>query len=339
MNKNNLNDLIIEHLAFFQVLRILTACILAFIIDQAFQLPYGTWAPITIIVVMSANYSGAVSSKANQRIIGTAIGALLGLTLYLLPNSMQTLHYILLLIMLSASLFFTLGKYSYSAILASVTLILVAGFGPGDLHIALWRTTNVIWGGLLAILCSKFLFPAKAENHFKALCVKFLVEFHGIYDQHNRNASQDKEYTPIDLSKCKAIVKQLASLEASGEQENPKNKIVMKSILGCQTRMFSLLESITQTPWRHQYGHKKIQSLCGLFEAKNQMAFLIETLSNRYHTHQACLIDTDQLSILDLYPEIDGDVITDISFYGYLWLNRELARQLSLLSKYLNQFE
>lgn len=77
-----LHQQIIKYMRLFHVLRIIIACIVAFSIDIIFKLPYGTWAPITIIVVMSAKYSGEVSDKASQRILGTTIGAILGLSLY-----------------------------------------------------------------------------------------------------------------------------------------------------------------------------------------------------------------------------------------------------------------
>lgn len=96
--------------------------------------------------------------------------------------------------MLAVTLF-TLGKYSYGAILASVTLVLVAGNGPGNLTIALWRTVNVLWGGLLAILASKFLFPARASYHFKILSGDYLEQFHLVYSQHNQLAHQQEEDT------------------------------------------------------------------------------------------------------------------------------------------------
>ena len=222
--------------------------------------------------------------------------------------------------------------------MASVTLILVAGFGPGDLHIALWRTTNVIWGGLLAIVCSKYLFPARAGIHFHFLCQHFLSQFHVLYDEHNQNANKQEAYLAIDLSTCKSTLKKLTSLESSVIQELPQDKKSIKEIIGCQTRMFSLLENISQTPWSHQYGHHKIQNLIGLSEAKKQMSCLIEQLSCQFSDHKVVIIEQQSLSILSLYPEIEeGNVRTDISFYGYLWLNRELARQLSSLSKCFHQ--
>ncbi|KJG13801.1 hypothetical protein UB38_06970 [Photobacterium iliopiscarium] len=53
------------------------------------------------------------------------------------------------------------------------------------------------------------------------------------------------------------------------------------------------------------------------------------------------VINKSQLEILALYPKLatNVDSRTDISYYGYLWLNRELARQVAELSEWLCQFE
>ncbi len=335
----NLNKTIIKNIRLFNMLRILISCVIAYTIAMFFHIPYIAWAPITIIVVMAANYSGAISHKASQRISGTFLGALLGLSLYLLPETDKILHYTLLLSMLAVTLFFTLGKYSYGAILASVTLVLVAGNGPGDLTIALWRTVNVLWGGLLAILASKFLFPARASYHFKVLSGDYLEQFHLVYSQHNQLAHQQEEHEPINLAPLNATLKQLSGLEGSIKHETPNQGNCTKKLIQCYERMFSLLENITQTPWSHQYGHRKIQELDGLFEAKEQLSNCIATLAEHISSEAALpyVLQQKDLEILSLYPTIAGskEPRTDISFYSYLWLNRELARKLIGVTEYI----
>lgn len=334
---------IIKHMRLFHVLRIIIACIIAFSIDIIFKLPYGTWAPITIIVVMSAKYSGEVSDKASQRILGTTIGAILGLSLYFFPVDNVYWHYGSLIVMLCVSLYFTLGEYSYSAILTSVTLVLVAGSGPGDLHIALWRTTNVLWGGLVAIIASQYLFPAKATDHFKLVCGDFLRVFHQNYSEHNALVNSDDAYREIPLSQLRQTLNKITSLESSIGHETPAMKQPVKKAIACQVRMFNLLENIIQTQWRHQYSKEKVQEIRALSQAKEQLSLMCKQCGEDLLSPQNPLmvINKSQLEILALYPKLapSADSRTDISYYGYLWLNRELARQVAELSEWLCQFE
>lgn len=339
----SIDKLIIKNLRLFHVIRMTLVCVIAVVIGALFALPYSAWAPITIIVVMASDYAGAVVDKANQRIVGTIIGAACGLSLYLLPATYAVTHYVLLIAILAIFLFFTLGKYSYSAILASITFVLVAGNGPSELHVAAWRTFNVIWGALLAMAASKWLFAAKASYHFKLLTQDFLIKFQDIYQQHNQQMQDEKAYQRAALAELETVSKKLSSIAPSAIQEESQLTQTITEITALQVRMFNLLENMVKTPWSHQYGSQKIKHCAGLFESKQQTVILIKQLADYIDESDKALppfvISPDDLSILQLFPKIEDDheVKTDISYYGYLWLNRELARQVIAINHEINQ--
>lgn len=329
---------IIEHIRIFHVFRILFVCTSSYVIGEVLDLPYSSWAPITIVVVMASDYSGAVVDKANQRIIGTVIGAATGLALYFLPLNYEIVHYILLLLFLAVFIYFTIGPYSYSAVLASVTFFLVAGNGPSDLDIAIWRTFNVFWGAILAILASIWLFPAKATCQFKLLTEEYLCQLDLIYERHNSQITKDEEYNPVDISKLKEILGKISGLETSVGHESKTIKDSVKKIISCQVGIFNLIESIINTSWSYQYSDRKIKHAENLFESKQKTALIIKELSHYLRDDekqtQALKVDENDFPILLLYPKIpsDHDTKTYVSYFGYIWLNRELARKIMTLS-------
>lgn len=57
--------------------------------------------------------------------------------------------------------YLTLGKRPYMALLIGITLAVVIGAGTGDISIALWRSGDVIFGSLLALLFTS-IYPQHA---------------------------------------------------------------------------------------------------------------------------------------------------------------------------------
>ena len=334
---------VISHHRWLHALRIMLTCTIAVLINWLGHVPYGMWSLITIIVVMSATYLGAVWAKANQRIGGTIIGALLGLSLYFLPTQDALLHNVLFLLMIGGAMYFTIGKFSYGAVLIGITLTLVAASGPGDLSVALWRTVNVLWGAILSMLCSRFLFPARATKHFQLLSSQFLTQFSKVYQAHNKQVCLKSEGNlKVELALLLSSMAKQTALQPNILKESPQFTSQIKAIINGERRVLTILEALVATQWQTQQGHSKLNTLRGLGAAKHQLSEHLSTLGEQIDLGHPCVIPEKQLDILRLQPvrEPDAleDVNSDVSYYGYLWLNRELARQLCLLSLNLHQF-
>ncbi len=335
---------VVAHHRWLHALRMMLTCTIAVIINSVGHVPFGMWSLITIIVVMSATYVGAIVAKGTQRIGGTIIGALLGLSLYFMPWHAPWLHNTLYLIFIGIAMYFTIGKYSYGAVLIGITLTLVAASGPGDLSVALWRTVNVIWGAILSMICSRYLFPARAQKHFQLLCSDFLETFTRIYQTHNSQLRDQTPYEALSVDELQGIMAKISGLQANVIKESTGMSVQVKRVVACQRRLLNILEALTQTPWRHQYGHDKLCQLAGLCDAKQEVAMLSQRLSEQINQGDGFVIFSDKLQILTLLPahqkenSDQDDVNSDISYYSYLWLNRELARQLCSLSVGASQY-
>ncbi|WP_183130084.1 FUSC family protein, partial [Serratia plymuthica] len=129
------------------------------------------------------SFWGNVLQRALQRIAGTVFGAVSGLiALYLELYSLS-----LMLAWCGVVMFFcgylTLGKRPYMALLVGITLAVVCGAGAGDMHTALWRSGDVIFGSLLALLFSS-IYPQRAYILWRmqlADCLQSAGKIYGAY--------------------------------------------------------------------------------------------------------------------------------------------------------------
>ncbi|GBU14513.1 hypothetical protein AwEntero_31140 [Enterobacterales bacterium] len=136
-----LDNVIYSHYRIAHALRIALAFVLTFVIVRLTEIPEGTWPLITLVVVMGPiSFWGNVLQRVSERIAGTVFGSASGLIalwleLYSLPLMLAWCG-----IVMFVSGYLTLGKRPYMALLIGVTLAVVCGAGPGDMHTALWRS-------------------------------------------------------------------------------------------------------------------------------------------------------------------------------------------------------
>jgi len=149
--------------------RVTAAAAASFILASALGLPQGYWAVITAVVVVQASI-GATLGASGDRLIGTGAGALVGaLAAWLRPPS----HWGEL-----GALAASIALLSYGAAvrpslkIAPVTaVIMIVGNATsqhGSLVAAGLRVADIALGGVLGILATLFVFPARARDAVKA---------------------------------------------------------------------------------------------------------------------------------------------------------------------------
>jgi uncharacterized membrane protein YccC len=127
-------------------------------------IPHGLWASVTVMVVMGGlQHQGTIRGKSYERMLGTALGAIMGLAvigLHSLTGS-TTLIYLLMSVLSGISAYYAIGKSGYVALLTGITLSIVAGHGGNDINEGLWRTLNVFIGIVLALSFAQ-VYPLRA---------------------------------------------------------------------------------------------------------------------------------------------------------------------------------
>ncbi|MFT6984805.1 MAG: hypothetical protein ACJAT7_000606 [Psychromonas sp.] len=329
---------VIRHQHMLHIARVVIACAIALFVIRVFDFPHSNWALITIIVVMGPiSYLGSVLTKANQRLIGTIIGASLGLALYLLPAAYIMLHDFFLLLILAVAMYAVKGKHSYAAVLVALTLFLVAGGGGGDIAVAEWRAINVIWGSVLSIICSRLFFPSRALIHFQLLVTEFLQlssDYYLMHSKHLHSSVQISDYNlkllSVNLAKQRSLMEHIYK-EWKGENQDITDIVIM------ERRVLSVLETLINREWDSQNAVQTIRENSQLIKATGQLFKRINKLSMQVDIGEVDQLLTDDIRLLSItyetFSTIDSSENMDnFTFFGYLWLNHELAHHISSIS-------
>jgi uncharacterized membrane protein YccC len=142
-----------------QPLRTATAAALSYLAYRAFQLPHGYWAVISAVIVMQSNLGRSISAGAN-RLLGTAIGALVGALVFRMSG--LDVWGVFLAIVLTMAIC-SIRPLQQSQRLAGVTASIVMLVGEGSAWRAGYsRFVDVALGIVVALLVS-FLWPSRAE--------------------------------------------------------------------------------------------------------------------------------------------------------------------------------
>ncbi|GAB4166353.1 MAG: hypothetical protein Fur0032_03680 [Terrimicrobiaceae bacterium] len=150
------------------------AAVLAFFVAQLIRLESPQWSVITVIVLMPAQFAGAVAEKAFFRVVGTILGGLAG---YFITASLEQSPLIFLTMVVLCVGFgvmmFGQPHAPYAFFLFALTVIVVAGNGmanPADSwRVALARTEEVFLGVVVSVLVSALVWPRFARLEFQKL--------------------------------------------------------------------------------------------------------------------------------------------------------------------------
>lgn len=155
-----------QHQRAIHAIRLGLAVVCATAIGQIFTLPHSEWIPITVFVVLGTlQYQGAIVAKAWERMLGTVIGMVVGLTLLWLNQRYleHNIVFFLLVALVSAACGWkSLGTHGYIAMLAGLTMCMLLGHGGNHwLEDGLLRALNVVIGAVIALSASR-LIPIKS---------------------------------------------------------------------------------------------------------------------------------------------------------------------------------
>lgn len=330
---------------YLYTLRATIALSLTFIIITFFNIPHSVWAPVSTLMVMgNLPHVGGVLDKGGQRLIGTVLGALLGIMLLLLPSSHPSTVYVATLLAIAIALHasFT-SRYGYSVLMFGITLLMVVGDGNQDLTIALWRALDVLLGTTVGIVVTIVVLPQKATDLFRFMLADNLDRIASLYHAHTTATDADPGSTLEEMKKTTAkLIKQRGLIDAV-HKEGRLRRGELDSLLSLERRMISTVELLLETHWDTRNGHDIIESLEGLREEQHQLAHSLSALAHQVRTGQE--IDLE-IAAFDLQRHagraFEGQSSSGRALFspsGYLWLNRELARQARALVGYLGNIQ
>jgi uncharacterized membrane protein YccC len=145
---------------------------LAFFVSLLIRLETPIWSLLTVMVIMIAQYVGAIAEKSFYRILGTVIGAVIG---FLLTGALEQSPVIYLLavgaVVAVSVTMFGQSRAPYAFFLCGLTVTVIASNGmanPGESwKFALARTEEVFIGVMASMLVSSLVWPRYAREDFK----------------------------------------------------------------------------------------------------------------------------------------------------------------------------
>lgn len=316
----------------FYVLRVALALCLTYIITRWLAIPNSSWALVSTVMVMgNLPHIGGVLDKGRQRLLGTLIGALCGLTLVILPISVPGLLPLATLTGVALAIWFSYGKrYGYGALMFVITLLLVVGDGNQQLTTALWRSANVLLGTLIGILTTVLVMPQKSTDLMRFRLADNLDQMAQLYQAHASAAEAPDINAQEMFKECSDRLIKQRDLVEGVHRERRLTRGEAGDIISLQRRMVSTIELLLETRWDSRAGYAQIYAMRGLRHQQHTLAREIGTLAFQIRAGHPVSVDITPFA-LDQHADLamtaqaqEGRQL--FSPAGYLWLNRELAR-------------
>lgn len=322
--------------------RIALAFIVTFLLVRLLAIPEGSWPLITLVVVMGPVSSwGNVFPRALQRIGGTIFGSISGL----IALKLELFSLPIMLIWCAAVMFIcgflTLGKHPYMALLIGITLAVVCGGEPGDMHMALWRAGDVILGSLLALLFTSIL-PQKAYTHWRIQLSDSLLETAKIYHAGCSPNLVDKPRLTRPLQRLLSRVVTMRSLIDPASKETRTPRSVFEAIQTLNRNIVCTLELQLNAWWASRQSHLILLNAPTLRRTQQMTENMLRTLSRAIVEADTQVMATngEELAAISrelrqLIAESGYDERVETPIHGYVWLSLEMAHQLERLSELL----
>jgi uncharacterized membrane protein YccC len=161
---------------------------LALCVSLSLRLEVPAWSLLTVMMLMLAQYVGAVAEKSFFRLAGTLVGAVVG---YLITGALQQTP-VLFLLAVGAVVAFSITMFGqsrapYAFFLLGLTVVVIASNGMANpdfsWQVALSRTEEVTVGVLSTMLVTSLIWPRFAGREFREKVYSELQQMSGeFYD-------------------------------------------------------------------------------------------------------------------------------------------------------------
>lgn len=333
---------IYRHYRIMHGLRIALAFVLTFLIVRLLAIPEGTWPLITLVVVMGPiSFWGNVLPRALQRIAGTVFGSLSGLVALWLEMYSLPLMLIWSLLVMFACGYLTLGKRPYMALLIGITLAVVCGGATGDIKTALWRSGDVIFGSILALLFTS-IYPQRAFIHWRLQMAEGLTHLNKLYGAYQSPNMVERPHLEGRLKGLLAQIVKLRALIAPASKETGIQKEVFEAIQTLSRNLVCTLELLVDAYWSSRESHFLMLNARTLRSAQLLTLHSMETLADILRNGDPQRERDFPREMEEIADELKsllhgagGGHTLEPPIYGYLWLSLELTKQLKELGDLL----
>ncbi|MGE4555243.1 MAG: FUSC family protein [Desulfovibrionaceae bacterium] len=171
-------------------------------VSSLFDLGHGYWVILTVLIVTKANLGGTVL-RSKERIIGTLLGAVIGLPMIFLLEGHT--YALLVLLAIALAVYALIGQISYYILAATVTVqvfLLFGLMGADPASMLSERLLDTVLGTVLGTAFSLILLPDTARSRLRRKQADALEQFEAAlaYLQERRRGAS------IDLARYRSII-------------------------------------------------------------------------------------------------------------------------------------
>ncbi len=258
------NNLHFESNIFRHSVRVALALLVGYIVSLFFKVDHGYWILLTIVVILKPAY--ALSKRRNSdRLIGTALGIVIGLlVLFFIKNT--TVLLVIMIIFMAGSYMFIRTNYFLTVLLMTPYIIIFFHYlYPANVsQIMLERIIDTAIGSVIAFFASLFLIPAWERNSIKAYMLKMLE-------------ANDHYYSSIAFYFCSDI-----------PVKSDKIKIARREVLISLANLSDAFTRMISEPKRHQQGIKNVHRFVAinhtLISHLSSLSYLLQTELNTFRS-------------------------------------------------------
>lgn len=148
----------------------MTATAIASAVGEAISASRWYWAVLTaFLVFVSTTTRSGILTRAYRRIIGTALGLLVGIAATYLAHDIKIILVVILLLSVMGMIYFGPLNYTYISFFVTVMLVaLYAILGILDRHLLELRLEETIAGAAIGVLCAYLLLSATSRPALRA---------------------------------------------------------------------------------------------------------------------------------------------------------------------------
>ena len=169
-------------------IRLGVAVVSTLLVSSWTKMPHSEWSTITVFIILGLlQYQGAIYTKAKERIIGTLLGIVIGLSLMWLgqdllnSNSVVWIYYLLVGIVSSIIGYYSIKQLGYIGMLTGITMSMIIASDNSYSPDGLVRALNVLIGTVIAVVATLIL-PLKATLMWRFLLANNLEACADMYD-------------------------------------------------------------------------------------------------------------------------------------------------------------
>ena len=359
-----------QHADILHAIRLGVAVLTALLLNQLTHLPHGEWTTITVFVILGLlQYQGAIYTKAKERILGTVLGVVVGLSfLWLIQDigGWLWLYYMLIAIISGVIGYMAVKQLGYNGLLTGITMLMVVS-SPDHSNIAqdgLYRAFNIFIGAGVAVAATLIL-PLKSTLMFRFLMASNLDACSDLYAGVGHHIDAEtltaKPFKYTEVNQASSVI----YVASHAIPDIPVDKALLKSLQEINKRLLAVRPHIAATASETglskdtietiQRAHRNIIGTIDLLLSAAPRLANIEIDDENHillihYQHELTQAMRHMAAVLrspsdEVFRPITRIVVSDypsvqylaFEWQGYFWLTQTLQTQLQQLSDLLQK--